>query len=65
MRINVLSGVLACLATMPQIMVRQHNGHHRLANGHGANADAGIVTPFCDNLRIVAILIDAAARIQD
>ena len=34
------------LCTMAENVVCQDTGHHRLTNGHGANADTGIMTPF-------------------
>ena len=50
---------------MPQQMVGQHAGHHRLAHRHGADADAGIVAALGDDLGLVAVAVDGPARGQD
>ena len=39
--------------------------HHRLADRHGADADAGIVPALGDDLGLVAVAVDGAARVQD
>ena len=53
------------LAAMAQEMVRQHQRHHRFADRHRADADAGIVAALGDDVGIVAVLIDRAARLKD
>ncbi len=44
---------------MPQIMIRQHDGEHRLADGHGANAHAGIVPPLGGDMGFDPMAVDA------
>jgi len=43
----------------------QHDGHHCLADGHGADADAWVMAPFGDDLRLGAELVDGLARNED
>ena len=50
---------------MAQEVIGEHAGHHRLANRHGADADAGIVAPFGDDLGVVSVAINRATRRQD
>jgi hypothetical protein len=50
---------------MAQEMIGEHAGHHRFAHRNGANADAGIVTAFRNNLSLFAEAIDRAARRQN
>src|SRR6185437_14834312 len=50
---------------MPQERVGQRAGDHRLADWHGADADARVVAALGDDLRFVAGLSDCAARRQD
>ena len=42
-------------------MVGQHAGHHRLADRHRADADAGIVAALGDDLHLVAAPVDRRA----
>jgi hypothetical protein len=53
------------LPAMPQKMIREHAGHHGLADRHGADADAGIVVAFCRDVGLAALAIDGVARRQD
>ena len=46
-------------------MVGEHAGHHRFADGNGADADARIVAPFGRDLGVLALDIDRLARGQD
>ena len=50
---------------MTQIMIGDHARHHRLADRHGADADAGIVAALGDDLGLVAVAVDGLARGQD
>jgi hypothetical protein len=43
---------------MPQEMVGQHACHHRLADRHRSDSDAGIVATLCRNLDVVAKAVD-------
>ena len=56
---------VADLATVQQQMIQQNAGHHRLAHGHGADADAGVVTALGDDLGRLARFGDRLARLQD
>ena len=50
---------------MTQELVREHASHHRLTHRNGAAADAGIVTPLGDQVRLVAVAVNCLARLQD
>ena len=50
---------------MAQEMIRQHAGHHGFADRHRADADAGIVAAFGQDVGVVAAAIDGLARRQD
>jgi hypothetical protein len=39
------------LAAMPQQVIGEHAGHHRLTHRHGADADAGVVAALGEALR--------------
>ena len=56
---------LAHLAAMHQIMIGQHACHHRLADRHRADADAGVVAALGDDLGVAAVAVDRPARRQD
>jgi len=43
------------LPAMPQKMIREHAGHHGLADRHGADADARVVTAFCRDVGLAAL----------
>ena len=51
----------AALRAVAQQMIGEHAGHHRLADRHGADADAGIVAAVGLDLDLVAVDIDGAA----
>ena len=53
------------LPAMPQIVIGQHQCHHGFANGHGADADTGVVAAFCGDFGFGAISIDGFARCSD
>src|ERR671913_307896 len=55
----------AALRAMAQQVIGQHHGHHRLGDGRGADADAGIVTALGAQLDLVAEAVDAAHVVQD
>ena len=55
----------AVLGAVPQQMVRQHAGHHRLSHRHGADADAGVVPSFGRDLGLLAGLVDRPPRGQN
>ncbi len=46
---------MAVLGAVAQEVVGEHERHHGLAHGHGANADAGIVAALGDDLGLVAL----------
>src|SRR5690554_2841216 len=50
------------LAAMAQQVVHQGQRHHRLGDGRGADAHAGVVAPLGDHLHGVAVEVDAAPR---
>ena len=52
----------AALGAVAQQVIGQHAGHHRLAHGHGADTDAGVVTALGHHLDLVAVDVDAAPR---
>ena len=41
------------------------SGHHRFANGHGTDADAGIVTALGDDICLITIDVYGLTRRQD
>jgi hypothetical protein len=55
----------AGLAAMAEVVIGEHDGHHRLADRHGADADARIVAALGRDLGFVAGGIDGAARRED
>ena len=56
---------LAGLAAVAEVMIGEHDGHHRLADRHGADADARIMTAFGRDFGLVARGVDGAARGED
>ena len=56
---------LAGLAAVAEVMIGEHDGHHRLADRHGADADARIVTALGRDFGLVACGVDGAARGED
>src|SRR5262249_9985509 len=56
---------LPALPPVPQQVIGEDDGQHRLAHGHGADADAGIVATLGDDVDILALLGDTLARGQD
>ena len=48
----------AGLAAMAEVMVGQHDGDHRLADRHRADADARIMAAFGRDLGVVALCVD-------
>ena len=59
------AAVAAGLAAVAQEVVGQHAGHHRLADRHGADADAGIVAALGDDLGVLVGGRHRLARRQD
>ncbi len=51
----------AGLAAVPQIVVGNGAGDHRLADRHGADADAGVVAALGAIIDIVAVGVDRLA----
>eukprot|EP00614_Pseudopedinella_elastica_P041380 CAMPEP_0181271092 /NCGR_PEP_ID=MMETSP1097-20121128/7186_1 /TAXON_ID=35684 /ORGANISM="Pseudopedinella elastica, Strain CCMP716" /LENGTH=52 /DNA_ID=CAMNT_0023371437 /DNA_START=50 /DNA_END=205 /DNA_ORIENTATION=- len=47
---------------MPQVMVHQHNGHHRLRNRRRPDTDTWIVPPGGNNFTGIAVHINTATR---
>lgn len=58
----VASGLSADLPPVPQEMVGKHDGHHRLSDRHGADADARVVPALGDDLGLVSLPVDRPAR---
>ncbi len=56
---------LPALGPVAQQVVGEHTGHHRLADGHGADADAGVVAALGRDFGVTAGGIDRALRLQD
>ena len=56
---------LAALGLMTEPMIGQDAGEHGLDNGHGTDADAGIVAPFGDNFRVLALNRDGLSGAED
>ncbi len=50
---------------MAQERVGQHAGHHRLADRHGADADAGVVAALGDDLGFLALAGHRLPRAED
>ncbi len=48
----------ADLAAMPEIVVGEHDRQHRLADRHGADADAGVVAALGRDLDLLAGAVD-------
>jgi len=63
--ISLIGSGSAGLATVPQIVIREHAGQHRLGDRHRANADTGIVPALGDDFDVPTIGIDRAARRED
>src|SRR4051812_5256935 len=59
------ASMLADLTAMAEEMIRQHAGHHRLADRHRADADAGVMAAFGHDVGIGAVAVHGAARRQD
>src|SRR5437660_199359 len=59
------SSLVANLSAVAQEVVGEHNGHHGLAHGHGANADAGVVPALGGDFGLVAERVDGAPRGED
>ena len=57
--------VLSNMTAMQQDVVQQNAGHHRLTDRHRANTNARIMAPFCDDLGVIALLVDGLARGQN
>src|SRR5690348_15652570 len=57
--------VSAAMRAMAQHVIGEHHGHHRFADGHGADADAGIVAALGLHLDLVATRVDAFLRQED
>src|SRR6516162_9404229 len=55
----------AHLSAMTQIVIGEHAGHHGLADGDGANADAGIVAALGDDLGFLPLAVHGAAGRKD
>lgn len=55
-------GLFPALAAVPQEMIGQHNRHHGLADGHGADANTWVVTAFGGDFGFVAQAVDGFAR---
>ena len=55
----------AALGHVAEKMVGEDKGHHRFADGDGANADAGVVSALGQDLGLVALGVDRLARCQD
>src|SRR5271166_2208014 len=53
------------LPPVAQKRVRQHAGHHRLADRNGADPNARVVAAFGDDLRILEVAGDRAAGRED
>src|SRR6516225_338179 len=56
------AGRFTYLPALTQVMVRDHAGHHRFADRHRANADAGIMSAGRGNVGLVSVTIDGAPR---
>lgn len=54
-------GCIRILCAVTQQVVRQHAGHHRLADRHRSDADARIVPTLGDDLDVMAGAIDRVA----
>lgn len=52
---------LADLPAMPQEMIRQHAGHHGLADRHRPNADAGVMAALGHDVDIGALAVHGRA----
>src|SRR5438105_12484826 len=48
-----------------QQVIGEHNGHHRLADRYGTDADAGIVSAMRLDLDLVTLAVDRAHRLRD
>src|SRR5205085_7164104 len=48
-----------------QEVIGEHNGHHRLADRHGTDADAGIVAAMRLDLDLMTLAVDRAHRLRD
>src|SRR3546814_8212478 len=53
------------LCAVAQQVIREDQRHHGLADGHGADADTGIVTALGHHVDLFALRADAAARDED
>ena len=51
--------------SMAQQMIRDHTGHHRFADRHRADADAGVMTALGRNIGLVTGVVDRAPRRQN
>src|SRR6516162_4320333 len=49
-----LTSVLTALPAVAQQVVREHDGHHRLTDRHGTDADTGVMTALGRDLRVFA-----------
>src|SRR5208337_2429168 len=61
----IMKGFSPDLPAMPEESVGEHAGRHRFADRNRANADAGIVAAFGDDLRILKDARDGPPRGQD
>ena len=50
---------------MPQRMICEDAGDHRLTNWHGPDADARIMASFGGDLRVLSMDINGLARRED
>jgi hypothetical protein len=65
-RIRFAAGLaFAGLAAMAEVVVGEHDCHHRLADRHGADADARVMAALCRDLGLVALSVHGLARRQD
>lgn len=48
----------AALTAVAQELIGEHTGHHRFADRHSTDADAGIVAPLGGNFGLVAVFIN-------
>src|SRR6185437_6561680 len=55
----------AAQRALTQQVIGEHDRHHRLADRHGADADAGVVPALGADLDLLAVDVDGAARRQD
>src|SRR4051812_19740459 len=57
--------ISAHLAALAKEMIGEYARHHRFADRHRANADAGVVTALGHDIGVGAVAVHGAARRED